>query len=162
MMMKLKAWVFLLTAAFAASSVGSIVPVPCDDPPPFTAWENAKVAALGAKLNVGQSYLIELKSKHQLNHNLKAEQLIVDVPDGYYGDASLLVKKAGRLSIALSGKSRVDLVRHGRELTSIAHRHGEGCTSIHKIVTFAVNPGTYRVKFTAAPGDHEMFMAVYE
>ncbi|MFM2100672.1 MAG: hypothetical protein RLZZ366_2211, partial [Pseudomonadota bacterium] len=45
--MKLNRWALLLMAAFAASSAGSIVPVPCDDPAPFTAWEKAQVASSG-------------------------------------------------------------------------------------------------------------------
>jgi hypothetical protein len=161
-MMKTKAIAFLLAAAFLASTAGSIVPVPCDNPPPFAAWENAKFAASGARLDVGQSYLIELKSTHQLNQQVKASQLVIDVPGEYYGNASLLIKKPGKISIALSGKTRVDLLRHGREMASVAHRHAEGCTSIHKIVTFEVKPGNYALKLTAAAGDREMFMAAYE
>ncbi len=68
----------------------------------------------------------------------------------FAGLAAVDFKRAGTVTIILSDKAYVDLVRSGTALTSTAHRD-PGCGGVAKTVSFAVTPGRYILQFTDAP-----------
>ena len=57
------------------------------------------------------------------------------------------VETAGTYGIALGGKGWIDVlpVAGGAALKSTAHGHGPACSTIVKIVRFALQPGVYTV-----------------
>lgn len=57
------------------------------------------------------------------------------------------VAKAGTYGIALDQPGWIDVLpgaAGGEPLKSVAHGHGPDCSTIRKIVRFALSPGTYR------------------
>ena len=75
------------------------------------------------------------------------------------GLAALDVARAGKLEIALSSATYVDLVRDGKILPSTAHRRADACTGIHKIVSFDVVRGSYILQLGDAPGESVILQA---
>ena len=67
----------------------------------------------------------------------------------FAGLAALDLARAGTVTIVLSDKAYVDLVRDGKALTSTAHSD-PACGGIAKTVSFAVTPGRYIIQFTDA------------
>lgn len=72
-------------------------------------------------------------------------------PATFAGLAAFDVPRAGKLTIALSTGTYVDLIRDRKILPSSDHRHGEACTGVRKLVTFDVTPGRYIVQLSDAP-----------
>ncbi|MDQ1674842.1 MAG: hypothetical protein QOC98_3404, partial [Frankiaceae bacterium] len=66
----------------------------------------------------------------------------------------LEIATAGTYQVALSEAAWIDLVQGGAPLRSAANGHGPACSSIHKIVDFALSPGRYVIQLsgTAAAG----------
>ena len=61
---------------------------------------------------------------------------------------NLEVATAGTYRVALSEAAWIDLVQGGQSLASAAHGHGPACSSIHKIVDFALSPGRYVIQLS--------------
>lgn len=76
------------------------------------------------------------------------------------GMNNIIVKKVGRLKIALNDGAWIDLVRDGAIVPSVAHGHGPDCSGIRKIVEFDVTPGTYIVQIVNAPHTSLSAMAI--
>jgi len=68
----------------------------------------------------------------------------------FAGLAAIDLARARAVTIVLSDKAYVDLVREGKVLTSTAHSDAS-CGGIAKSVSFTVTPGRYIVQFTDAP-----------
>ena len=66
------------------------------------------------------------------------------------GLAALDVERAGKLDVALSTATYVDLIRDGKALKSISFGQPKDCAGVHKSVTFEVVPGRYIVQLTNA------------
>lgn len=75
-------------------------------------------------------------------------------PGGTGGLAEVTIAEAGNYRVALGTPAWIDLVADGKALTSIAHGHGPKCSSIRKMVDFALQPGRYTLMISANPGDH--------
>ncbi|MBA3896113.1 MAG: hypothetical protein H0X36_03030 [Sphingomonadaceae bacterium] len=69
----------------------------------------------------------------------------------FEGLAAIDVSRAGKLSVALSSATYVDLIRDGKALKSAGHERLADCTGIHKTVTFDVTPGRYIIQLIGAP-----------
>jgi hypothetical protein len=80
--------------------------------------------------------------------------------DKFGGMIPIDVKKAGRLTVALSAGAWIDLVRDGAVVTSATHGHGPSCTGIRKMVEFDVTPGRYLLQIVNAPQPSIQAMAV--
>ena len=67
------------------------------------------------------------------------------------GLAAIDVERAGKLDVALSTATYVDLIRDGKALKSVSFGNPRNCDGVHKSVTFDVKPGRYVVQLTNAP-----------
>ena len=72
-------------------------------------------------------------------------------PGRWAGLAAIDVSKAGKLDVALSTATYVDLIRDGKALKSVSFGQPKNCPNVHKSVTFDVVPGRYILQFTDAP-----------
>lgn len=59
------------------------------------------------------------------------------------GPLTIEVAEAGAYGIALDVPAWIEVARDGAVLTSTGHGHGLACSSIRKIVDFALAPGRY-------------------
>ncbi len=68
----------------------------------------------------------------------------------YAGLAAIDVSSTGMITVVLSDKAYVDLVRDGAIIASSAHAD-PACGGIAKTVSFPVTPGRYTLQFSDAP-----------
>ncbi|PAL22778.1 hypothetical protein [Sphingopyxis sp. GW247-27LB] len=73
---------------------------------------------------------------------------------------TLTIAAAGRYGVAADGRVWIDLVAHGKPLTSAEHGHGPACSGIRKIVWFDLTPGTYDVTLSKAATDRVRVLVV--
>ena len=156
---------FLLPATAQAQTLPAAVPPPAMPvacaavdkavPAPWTGWTSpdpllggATLSAAG-KLVAGHSYKATLSAASGVTY-------VVPLPkppaaDSFAGLFTLDIDKAGTYSIALSDGAWIDVApAAGRALTSVSHGHGPACTTIHKMVDFALQPGAYVVQVSGA------------
>ena len=125
-------------------------------PAPWTGWttpgslKGGSGLATAGKLGVGHTYAAALPASADMTY-------VVPLPKpaaaGTFGGLfTLTVDKAGTYSIALSEGAWIDVTpAAGKVLLSSAHGHGPACTTIHKVVDFALEPGAYLVQISGAP-----------
>jgi hypothetical protein len=70
--------------------------------------------------------------------------------DRFAGIAAIEIRRAGTITVSLSAKAYIDLVRDGAIIASVAH-DGTGCGGVAKSVSFPVTPGRYLIQLTDAP-----------
>lgn len=98
----------------------------------------------------------ELREGKPVRLTLVAEPAFVIAPakpptPGTFGGVfPFRIRTRGTYDIALSEAAWIDVVDRGSAMTSTAHRRGPPCTGIHKIVTFALPPGTYRLQISGS------------
>ena len=124
-------------------------------PAPWTGWTTPEPlqggANLGAagKLVVGRTYSAALSVSPAMSYVVPLPKPAAD--GSFAGLFTLSVGAAGTYSIALSEGAWIDVASAaGAALTSVAHSHGPACTTIHKVVDFALQPGTYVVQISGA------------
>ncbi len=71
-------------------------------------------------------------------------------PRDHGGLATVHVAIAGTYRIGLGTRAWIDVVRDGKPVASIAHKMGEPCSGIAKMVDFRLAPGAYTVQLSAA------------
>lgn len=76
------------------------------------------------------------------------------------GMVPIVVKKPGRLTVALDSGAWIDLVQGGAIVKSVTHGHGPACSGIRKMVEFDVTPGRYLLQIVNAPDRSIRAMAV--
>ena len=81
-------------------------------------------------------------------------------PFKFGGMVPIIVKKAGRLTVALDEGAWIDLVRDGKVVRSVSHGHGPACSGIRKMVDFEVTEGRYLLQIVNAPNASIRAMAV--
>lgn len=64
---------------------------------------------------------------------------------------ALKVERAGTYGVALGAPGWIDVVKDGKALKSVTHGHGPECSTIRKIVNFALQPGDYIVQVAGHP-----------
>lgn len=69
------------------------------------------------------------------------------------GLARFTVGKAGTWRVALGTPAWVDVVKDGKAAVSIAHGHGPNCSTIRKMVDYALEPGDYLLQVAANGAD---------
>lgn len=109
----------------------------------------AKTPAMRFALKPGDAVKLALAPARSVKLAVKSGHTAA--PGSYAGLAAIDVDRAGRLTVALSSATYVDLVRDGRALVAVAHQRTADCATMHKTVTFAVTPGRYLVELTDAP-----------
>ncbi|HTU11102.1 MAG TPA: homogentisate 1,2-dioxygenase [Allosphingosinicella sp.] len=57
----------------------------------------------------------------------------------------LEIEQAGTYGVAIDQGAWIDVTRDGTALRSTAHGHGPACSTIRKIVDFALEPGRYTI-----------------
>jgi hypothetical protein len=145
-MMKLIYLALALTIAAPAAAQVCNTPNGWNTP---TAHGAARKMPLAFALTVGPATRLALLPASEVTPAISSDRKTK--PDTMSGLAALDVPRAGKLDIALSTAAYVDLIRDGKALPSVGHRHADACTGIRKIVTFDVQPGRYIVELTDAP-----------
>ncbi len=126
-----------------------------DVPAPWGGWTSPEALKGGSglstagKLTVGHVYSAALPASSGMSYVVPLQK---PAAEGTFGGVfTLTVDKAGTYSIALSEGAWIDVApAAGAVLTSTAHGHGPACTTIHKVVDFALQPGAYVVQISAS------------
>lgn len=139
-----------------ATSLAKECPVPVAPSGELAPW--AEPAALSsakdvsqlssARLHVGQAARLALHPVEGVRFPAAPGK-----SGGHGGLAEVTIEQAGTYHVALSTPAWVDLVADGEALASIAHGHGPKCSSIHKVVDFTLQPGSYTLAISANKGD---------
>jgi hypothetical protein len=120
-------------------------------PPELAGWSQQVPVSAGVKpgegatISVGQAAIVSL---HPAKHLALAPT--PKAADGNGGTLSLPITTAGTYRVALGGNAWVDVVQHGKALTSAAHAHGPKCTGVGKIVSFRLAPGNYTIQLSGS------------
>jgi len=125
-------------------------------PAPWQGWATPEPLPGGAslstagKLVVGHSYRAALPASSVVSYLVPLYKPAA--ADTFAGLFTLTVDTAGTYSIALGEGAWIDVApAAGKALSSVSHGHGPECTTIHKVVDFALQPGVYVVQISAAP-----------
>ncbi|MBI1360956.1 MAG: homogentisate 1,2-dioxygenase [Alphaproteobacteria bacterium] len=77
-------------------------------------------------------------------------------PGGSVAHGGLLgftISEAGTYRVALGSGAWIDVLKNGEAIDSSDHGHGPACSSIRKVVSFALQPGAYVLQISANAGD---------
>ena len=69
----------------------------------------------------------------------------------YGGLLALNLDRPGTYRIVLSAPAWIDVIDNGKALPSAAHQHGPACSTAHKMVDFALEPGPHVVQISGSP-----------
>jgi hypothetical protein len=138
------------SAAPLCAAVDKVIPAP------WQGWATPEPLSGGAslggagKLAVGHSYRAVLPASSAMTYFVP---LYKPAAAGTFaGLFTLTIGTAGTYSIALGEGAWIDVAPEtGKALSSVSHGHGPDCTTIHKVVDFALQPGVYVVQISAAP-----------
>ena len=72
----------------------------------------------------------------------------------------LEIERTGTYGIAIAQGAWIDVARDGAPLRSVAHRHGPSCSTIRKIVEFALAPGRYTITLSRTQGPNVRLLVV--
>ncbi|HTU12649.1 MAG TPA: hypothetical protein VMG08_17300 [Allosphingosinicella sp.] len=75
---------------------------------------------------------------------------------------TLEVTQAGTYGVAVDQGAWIDVARGGDVLRSTAHGRGPACSTIRKIVSFALEPGRYAITFSRTQAPAIRVMVVRE
>ncbi|CAN5253990.1 hypothetical protein BH09PSE3_BH09PSE3_11820 [soil metagenome] len=145
--MKLLRPALTLTGAIAAPAVADTCNVPAGWAKP-TAHFAARRMPMSFALSVGPANRLTLLPSADVTPVVASAHK--SKPNTLAGIAAIDVPRAGKLEIALSTPTYVDLVRDEKIIPSISHRRADPCTGIHKIVAFDVAPGRYVIQLSDA------------
>jgi len=136
--------ILLLQAAPTAAPVCTATTTP---PAGLEAWSMAP-GMTGDVVALGKNIALTLQPVEGVTFPLApGRQPAAGTFGGVY---HVTVAIAGTYRVALQNGAWIDLVRDGKSLTSIAHMEGPPCSGIHKIVDFALQPGTYTLQLSGA------------
>ena len=124
---------------------------------PFAAWTSrtelasaARTADLpAAALTPGRAVNAALHPAAQLAFVMAPGKPLA--PGGQGGMLSLTISQPGVYAIALGSGAWIDVLKGVAPVESTAHSHGPACSSIHKIVDFPLQPGSYVVQLSGGP-----------
>ena len=124
-------------------------------PPELVGWTvktplaAAKIAAdlPKASLTPGKAFLATLPSTPDVTYVVQPEKPGGSVSHG--GLFDLTVSSAGTYVIALGTGAWIDVLKDGAPMTSGSHGRGPNCTTLRKMVTFDLKPGSYVVQISA-------------
>ena len=149
-----------LTPVAAQAQMSPAAPPACTAldkavPAPWRSWTTPEPLQGGAnlatagKLVVGHTYSAALSASAAMSYVVPLPKPAAD--GSLAGLFTLTIDTAGTYSIALNNGAWIDVApAAGQPLTSVAHGHGPACTTIHKVVDFALQPGAYVVQISGA------------
>jgi hypothetical protein len=124
-------------------------------PAPWSGWtspeplQGGKSLDAAGRLSVGHTYSAGLSASSDTAYMVPLPKPAA--AGTFAGLFTLSIGTAGTYSIALGNGAWIDVAPvGGPALTSVAHGHGPACTTIHKVVDFALQPGTYVVQISGA------------
>ncbi len=97
--------------------------------------------AVHAALALGKGYEARLAKKAEVTFVLQPEK-----PGGsvsYSGLFAFTVETAGEYTVALGAAAWIDVLEDGKAMEPSTFGHGPECTTIRKMVTFALKPGVH-------------------
>jgi hypothetical protein len=162
--------ILAVALAIAPAALAQPVPPPaCVDgkaPAHFAPWESKAAAAsatgaaglAAATLDVGKAYDLALKPTPDITYVSQPEKPGGSVSKG--GLFQFKVVAAGTYSVALSAAPWVDVVKDGKKLDPVSFGHGPECTTIRKMVSYALQPGDYTVQVSAS-ADPQLGLMVF-
>ncbi len=118
-------------------------------PAELASWPNRSQFAASADMSgldkavlpVGQAYDLVLRPTPDVHYVIRPENPGGSVSNG--GMATFTVREAGTYRVAIGTAAWIDVIAGEQALVSIGHGHGPACSSIRKMVDFALQPGTY-------------------
>lgn len=127
-----------------------------DIPAPWSGWASPEALKGGSgletagRLVVGHVYSAALPASSGMSYVVPLYKPAA--ANTFAGLFTLTIDKAGTYAVALSEGAWIDVApAAGAVLSSTAHGHGPACTTIHKVVDFALQPGAYVIQISAAP-----------
>lgn len=100
-----------------------------------------------ASLTPGKAFLATLPSTPDVTYVVQPEKPGGSVSHG--GLFDLTVASAGTYVIALGTGAWIDVLKDGAPVMSGSHGRGPNCTTLRKVVTFDLSPGSYVVQISA-------------
>lgn len=97
-----------------------------------------------ATVTPGKAVDLTLLPTPQVHYALRPERPGGSVSHG--GMVAFAVPSAGTYRVALGSGAWIDMVRDGTAMASTAHGRGPACSGIHKMVDFALEPGSYTLQ----------------
>ncbi len=122
-------------------------------PAAWSAWTAPETLAAAAtpatqpEMTIGRAYRVTLAPTANVAYAvpLKAAK------DGTFGGLFMLtIDKAGTYTVGVDQAAWVDMVRDGQALKSASFGHGPECSTLHKMVDFALLPGHYTLQLSNA------------
>lgn len=104
-----------------------------------------------ASLEVGKGYAAKLKKKAEVTFAVEPEK-----PGGsvsYSGLFGFTIAEAGNYSVALGSAAWIDVLEDGKALAPVSFGHGPECTSIRKMVVFALKLAPHVLQVTGNGAD---------
>jgi len=79
-------------------------------------------------------------------------------------ETRITIRKAGMVGIAIDREGWIDAFPAAgkRPLRMASERRGPRCSTIHKILTYRMRPGTYRVTVNRLKGDRAKLMLTHD
>ena len=112
--------------------------------------------AAHAPLTLGTGYEASLARKAEVAFSVEPEK-----PGGsvsYSGLFSFTVETAGDYTVALGAAAWIDVLEDGKVLEPLKFGHGPECTTIRKMVTFAMKPGVHVLQVAGNGADKMKLM----
>jgi len=111
-----------------------------------------------AALSVGKGVEAQLHPTRTVTYVTQPEKPGGSVSHG--GMFDLNIDQAGTYRIALGAGSWIDVLKDGKPLESVGHGMGPKCSTVRKMVDFALQPGHYVVQISANADEKLAIMAL--
>ena len=107
-----------------------------------------RLADIGkAAMTQGKGYEAVLLQTPKISYPVQPEKPGGSVSHG--GLFEFTVETAGAYTIALGTAAWIDVIENGKAVTPTTFSHGPECTSIRKLVVFALKPGKHALQVSA-------------
>lgn len=105
-------------------------------------------APLAAEVPIdpGQTATVRLSPQRDLAYPVAPP--LTQPPANHGAILSVEIDEPGRYHVALGAKGWIELVRDGKALPAVGHRHGEPGSGIAKIVDFDLTPGHHVIELS--------------
>ena len=114
-------------------------------------------AATQPTLALGHAYAVQLSPVAAVSYPVAPKKL----KDGSFGGLFMLtIEKGGTYTVAFDSAAWIDVIHDGQWVRSAGFGHGPDCSTIHKVVDFALTPGHYTIQVSSAPKDTAVLMVV--
>lgn len=106
-------------------------------------------APLAAEVPIdpGQTATIRLSPQRELAYPVAPP--LTRPPANHGAILSVEIDEPGRYHVALGARGWIELIRDGKAIPSVGHRHGEPGSGVVKIVDFDLTPGHHVIELSA-------------